>query len=147
MNAPPSPPAPLAAVGLRPDLAGRGVGSSVASAGARSVQGRLVASATLLPMLLLALVVSFSVTPEDIETGRVVLSPTCHFKATFGRECPTCGLTRAFCALSHGRLGDAQRYNRAAPALYALWWAGSATALATLLHALLVRSEIRKVSP
>jgi hypothetical protein len=116
------------------------------SACARPVQGRLVASATLLPVLLLALVVSFFVTPEDIEAGRVVLSPTCHFKATFGRECPTCGLTRAFCALSHGRLGDAQRYNRAAPALYALWWAGSATAFATLLHALLVRSEIRKVS-
>ncbi|HEU4539014.1 MAG TPA: DUF2752 domain-containing protein, partial [Polyangiaceae bacterium] len=79
-------------------------------------------------MFALALVVSFAVTPEDIEAGRVVLSPACHFKATFGRECPTCGLTRAFCALSHGRLDDARRYNRASPPLYALWWAGSCAA-------------------
>lgn len=113
-----------------------------AAPGARRAVG--LASALLLAVLGLPLAVSFAVAPEDVESGRVVLSPGCHFKAVFGRECPTCGMSRAFCALSHGRAGDARRYNRAAPALYALWWAAAAGALATLSRALFVRNENRK---
>lgn len=36
--------------------------------------------------------------------------------------CPLCGMTRAFCALSSGRLRDAVNWNRGAPALYTLFW-------------------------
>src|SRR5688572_26349622 len=86
---------------------------SVAGASSLSRGGVLLASAAALLVIGLVLGVSFVVTPEDVEAGRVVLSPTCHFKAIFGRECLTCGLTRAFTALSHGRLDDAWRYNRA----------------------------------
>ncbi len=116
----------------------------VSTARARSRREGLIASLAVLGALAFVLGVSFAVTPEDIEQGRVVLSPTCNYKRLFGRECPTCGMTRAFCALSHGRLDDAWRYNRAAPALYALWWAGAAAAVATLLRSLLVSTELRK---
>jgi hypothetical protein len=76
---------------------------------------------------------SVAVAPEDVERGRVTLSPPCHFKALFGRDCPTCGLTRGFMAMGHGRFGDAWRYNRAAPFLYFLGWAGVAAAAALLV--------------
>jgi hypothetical protein len=46
--------------------------------------------------------------------------------------CPFCGMTRAFCALSAGRFGEAVRWNRAAPALYAAFWLWSAVALTYL---------------
>jgi Protein of unknown function (DUF2752) len=44
--------------------------------------------------------------------------------------CPLCGMTRAFCALSAGRLADAVRWNRGAPALYSLFWLWLVSALA-----------------
>ncbi len=65
---------------------------------------------------------SFVVTPEDIETGRIVLSPECLMKRWLGHDCPTCGLTRAFTALSHARLGDAIGFHVASPVVYAGWW-------------------------
>jgi hypothetical protein len=118
---------------------------SVVGVGALSKRGLMLASAAVLLVLALVLAVSFVVTPEDIESGRVVLSPTCHFKAIFGRECLTCGLTRAFAALSHGRLDDAWRYNRGAPVLYALLWLGAVAAAATLARAVVSGlSEPRK---
>jgi uncharacterized ParB-like nuclease family protein len=58
------------------------------------------------------------VTPEDIEQGRVVLSPPCVWKQITGAPCPTCGLTRAFCALGHGRLGEALQLHVASPVVY-----------------------------
>jgi hypothetical protein len=104
----------------------------------------LLASGLLFALFGASLGVSFAVTPEDIESRRVVLSPPCHLKTLLGRECPTCGLTRAFSALSHGRADDARRYNRGAPALYVAWWAAAAAALAGFLRSLFARSESRK---
>jgi Protein of unknown function (DUF2752) len=49
--------------------------------------------------------------------------------------CPLCGMTRAFCALSGGRLADAACLNRAAPALYALFWLWLAAAITYFLTA------------
>jgi hypothetical protein len=94
-----------------------------------------VASVAVLAPLALVLAISFVVTPEDVESGRVVLSPTCTYRRIFGRDCPTCGMTRAFAAMSHGRVGDAFRYNRAAPFVYAFWWIGAAAAAAALARA------------
>ena len=86
---------------------------------------QVVAYVVLFVPLFGALAVSFIVTPEDIETGRVILSPECTMRRLFGHGCPTCGLTRAFSALSHGRFADALGYHVASPVLYALWWVGS----------------------
>ena len=53
--------------------------------------------------------------------------------------CPLCGMTRAFCALSAGRFGDALRWNRGAPALYALFWLWALAAFAYCARAALGR--------
>ena len=76
-------------------------------------------------MALGGLLVSFMVTPDDIEAGRVVLSPPCAARLLFGVDCPICGLTRAFCAMSHGELARAMGYHALAPILYPLTWAGA----------------------
>jgi hypothetical protein len=94
---------------------------------------RALAGFFVLAPLAFVLAVSFAVTPEDIESGRVVLSPPCLFKLAVGRPCPSCGLTRAFAALSHGELELASSYNRAGLAVYALFWL---TALAAAFHGL-----------
>ncbi|MBX9600254.1 MAG: DUF2752 domain-containing protein [Bryobacteraceae bacterium] len=48
------------------------------------------------------------------------LAPVCERKASTGRECPACGLTTAFLAISHGDLGAASRSHRAAVPLFGL---------------------------
>jgi hypothetical protein len=86
--------------------------------------------------LVLALAMSFVLvtatllTPRALEEGRAWFVPTCPTKALLGRDCPTCGMTRAFAALAHGRLTDALGYNRGSPFAFAFiaasgaagWW-------------------------
>jgi Protein of unknown function (DUF2752) len=91
---------------------------------------RALASLSVLAPLALVIAISFAVTPDDIESGRVVLSPPCLFKLVLGRDCPTCGLTRAFAALSHGQLALATSYHRASIAVYVLFWIGTLVAAA-----------------
>ena len=79
--------------------------------------------------LLAALITSFLVTADDIETGRTVLSPPCLSHLLFGVDCPTCGLSRAFCALSHGEWTRAIQYNRGAPVAYGLAWVAGGLSL------------------
>ena len=98
----------------------------------------------MLAPLALVLAISFVVTPEDIESGRVLLSPTCTFKQISGHECPSCGMTRGFSAMSHGRAGDAYRYNRASPVAYLLCWIAVAIAGAGLTRAGL-QGRVRRV--
>jgi hypothetical protein len=62
---------------------------------------------------------SLVITPEALMGGRASFVPTCPTRAWFGRECPTCGTTRAFAALGHGRVREALGYNRGAPISYA----------------------------
>ena len=45
--------------------------------------------------------------------------PACSFKQATGRPCPGCGLTRGFCAISHGRFADALHFNPFSFLLYA----------------------------
>lgn len=44
--------------------------------------------------------------------------PACLFKLLTGGPCPACGMTRAFIALGHGRLGEAVGDNLASPLLF-----------------------------
>ena len=44
----------------------------------------------------------------------------CTWKRFFGLDCPGCGLTRCFVALSHGHVGQAWRFNPAGFLLFAL---------------------------
>ncbi len=68
-----------------------------------------------------SLVVSFVVTPEAIEGG-LMLSPPCTFKTMLGLPCLSCGMTRAFAALSHGQLALAWSYNKLSPLVYLGFW-------------------------
>ncbi len=109
---------------------------------------RLVAFLSVALPLSVMLAISFMVTPGDIVSGRVVLSAPCAFHQLFGLDCPMCGMTRAFAALSHGQLLAAWGYNRAAPIMYLSFWAlvawacgGAAEALSDLLPARAVRAE------
>lgn len=84
--------------------------------------GMLIAATFCVAFSGVPLGISFAVTPADIESGRVTLTPPCAYKATHGAPCPTCGLTRGFAALSHGRIHDAFAHNRWSPFLYAAAW-------------------------
>lgn len=97
--------------------------------------GRLIAFAIAALVLGGSLGVSFLVSPEDIGSGRVALSPTCNVKRLFGRECPTCGLTRAFSALSRGRYSESLEYNRGGPLVYGVFWLGALVSLGCLARA------------
>jgi uncharacterized protein DUF2752 len=78
------------------------------------------------------LAVSMAVSPEQIERGAVRLSPPCPIRTQTGEGCPTCGLTRAFTAMSRLRVHDARAYNAAAPWVY-LAFVGSALSSGGLL--------------
>jgi hypothetical protein len=86
---------------------------------------RLIGYMALAVPLVSALATSFAFAPADIESGRVLLFPTCLYRAWFGVPCPTCGLTRAFAALSHGEIALGLRYHWLSPALYLLFWLGA----------------------
>jgi hypothetical protein len=103
---------------------------------------RLLALAPWLTALVVSagpLLLSVAITPGAIERGEIVLSPPCSIKAITGRDCPTCGLSRAFAALGHGDLDGARRYHRGAPFLYGSYLVGAGIALAGTLRALLRR--------
>ncbi len=108
----------------------------------------LVAFLSLALPLSAMLAISFMVTTGDIESGRIVLSPPCALHQTFGLDCPMCGMTRAFSALSHGQLLLAWAYNRAALIVYVAFWGtlswasrGAANALADLFATCVARVE------
>ena len=57
----------------------------------------------------------------------------CLFKNMTGLDCPGCGLTRSFCALSRGDLGAAFYFNKLGPFIYGaclILWLRAALALA-----------------
>lgn len=90
------------------------------------------------------LVTARAVSPDAIESGLVSLSPPCPTQKLLHRPCPTCGMTRGFAALAHGRWDEALRHNRGAPVALAGW-----VAVLALGSVGLVRSihAYRRVSP
>jgi len=89
---------------------------------------RLVSYGGLLVVSVVVLGISFVVSSTEIESGQVVLSPPCLMQRLFSVGCPTCGLTRAFCAMSHGELDAALDYHPLSPFAYALTWLGAVAA-------------------
>jgi len=53
-----------------------------------------------------AIVISFIYTPLGLPETR-----SCWFRSVSGLPCPGCGLTRAFCAISHGEFAEAWKHN------------------------------------
>jgi hypothetical protein len=95
----------------------------------------MVAAGVLLLATLTPLAISFLVSPEDIEAGRVRLTPPCPYRAAEGAPCIACGLSRAFSALSRGRFDDARRMNASSPFVYAGAWLTAAGAGLALIVA------------
>ncbi|OYT70215.1 MAG: hypothetical protein CFK52_11720 [Chloracidobacterium sp. CP2_5A] len=64
-------------------------------------------------------IVSVLYQPPDAPTVTL-----CTLKNATGIDCPTCGLTRAFCALAKGEWVRALRFHPMSPAIFALfgWW-------------------------
>lgn len=114
---------------------------------ARDAKLRLLAFGILGVALAGALALSFVVTPEDIESGRVVLAPSCPSKRFLGIECLSCGMTRAFCALGHGRWSEALDYNRASPLVFAAFGIGAVLALRAGARALGDWRHLRQTAP
>jgi hypothetical protein len=96
----------------------------------------LLAYSVLALPLISTLATSFLVTPVDLATGRIVLSPPCLLRTWLGVACPGCGLTRAFTALSHGELGLALRQHRFSLVTYVVFWWGALWAVRGALRSL-----------
>ncbi len=74
-------------------------------------------------IVLPVLAASFLFTPEQVEgrSGVASLMPKCLFKSVTGIPCPTCGMSRAFCAISHCEFRKAYEYNMLSFPLYFLF--------------------------
>ena len=68
---------------------------------------------------------SLVLSPEKLASGAYALAPACPTKALLGRPCPTCGMSRAFAALGHGRVAEAIGYHPVSPLAYGFLWAGA----------------------
>lgn len=86
------------------------------------------------------LAVSCCITPRDLETGRVRLVPPQLLLGGTRHHCPFCGLTRSFCALSHGDLTAGRRYHPAGPVFYAFFVLTALWTLSSLTMAVCRRS-------
>jgi len=68
------------------------------------------------------LIASFAAQPEKVDSGA---SSLCLMNRLVRphEPCALCGMTRAFCALSHGDWDLALGYNAGSPYVYGLFWA------------------------
>ena len=109
-----------------------------------TLAGAIVASALVLLATSTPLALSFVVSPEDIESGRVRPTPPCPYRESTGAPCVACGLTRAMSALSRGRYDDALRFNPSSPFVYAGLWIGACVAGAVLLRSVRGYRSLRR---
>jgi hypothetical protein len=83
----------------------------------------LVHLALLLPLIAI-FVASFIISPEKLESpsglSKLVL-PECKYKVLTEKPCFTCGLTRGFCAISHGAPQQARQFNQLSLWFYSLF--------------------------
>ena len=74
----------------------------------------------------------------------------CLFRGLTGQPCPGCGMTRALCALSHGELWRALRFNPLSPLVYLFFLVSWLKSLATVSEAgplLRLTSRIKLTKP
>jgi uncharacterized protein DUF2752 len=66
--------------------------------------------------------ISFIGTYQQAESHAGIFSyaPKCLFKSITGHPCITCGLSRAFCAISHGQFDQAIEFHKYSP----IWYIG-----------------------
>jgi hypothetical protein len=75
-------------------------------------------------MSAIVILTSFVLKADD-RTGILIpgstrsMPPMCTSRVIFGMDCPGCGMTRAFIAISHGRFARAWELNRASFLVYA----------------------------
>lgn len=82
---------------------------SVTAAERELVRARVMAAGAAVAVL----VASYLYAPY-VHDGPVV----CLLRGLVGIPCPSCGLTRAFCALAHGELVEAMHYHALSPLLF-----------------------------
>ena len=75
-------------------------------------------------------VMSFALTEEEVKA----IPFRCLFRSLTNHECPSCGLTRSFVAVAHGRLKDAVVFHPGGPVLFALFALLSLALLLEILH-------------
>lgn len=71
----------------------------------------------------------------------------CPFRALTGYPCPGCGMTRAFCALSHGEFLRAVHFNALSPLLYVALIVVWTAALATVFNMPRARQALFRLRP
>jgi hypothetical protein len=71
----------------------------------------------------------------------------CAFKLLTGRPCPGCGMTRAFCALAHGEIWRAVKFNALSPVLFLGAMVGWARAATKLLKLEAVSATLARLNP
>ncbi|RKY17173.1 MAG: hypothetical protein DRP63_04155 [Planctomycetota bacterium] len=74
--------------------------------------------------------ISFALTQKEIQE----IPFRCLFRTLTNHECPSCGLTRSFVAVAHGRLKDAVLFHPGGPVLFALFALLSLALLLEMLH-------------
>ena len=65
-----------------------------------------------------ALLLSFVLPVGTLQSSPVII---CSFRGFFGVPCPGCGMTRAFCAISHGHPIDALGFHWLSPLIYGMF--------------------------
>jgi hypothetical protein len=88
-----------------------------------SVPETLFLHLAILGPIFFCLTASFIGTYKQAENhiGIFTFAPKCLFKMITGHPCITCGMSRAFCAISHGQFNKAIEFNIFSPILYIIF--------------------------
>ena len=103
---------------------------------AQEIRTAVTAAWLIVSAILLLIQLSFHIAPDNALTS---LSAACQIQHHNQEPCPLCGMTRAFMAISNGRLDQATAFNNWSIALYGIFLANG------LLAAIFLASRIRNL--